>query len=382
MIKKSLFSLAVGGFGIGMTEFVIMGLLPDVAQDLSISIPKAGYLISIYALGVVVGAPLLAGLTGRFPPKKILLGLAIIFTIFNFLSAVAPTFELLLLARFFSGLPHGAFFGVGAVVASRLAENGKVASAVATMFAGLTLANVFGVPLGTYVGHMFNWRLSFLIVAFIGLLTFLSIRLWIPVFEGNKTSNIKNDFVIFKKPELWFAIFITSIGTGGFFAWFSYIAPLLIEVSMFSSDSIPLIMTVAGLGMTFGNIIGGIAADKFSPTKAIILLMFTMSFLLCLNGLFASSQVAMVILTFLTGTMAMSLGSPIQVLLIENTKEAEMLGASLGQTSFNIGNALGAYLGGIPLVLGYSLTSPQWVGALMAVVGACIAICLSRRTHH
>lgn len=380
MIKRSLLALAIGGFGIGMTEFVIMGLLPDVAQNLQISIPEAGYLISAYALGVVVGAPILAGSTSKYSPKAVLMSLMLMFTVFNGLSALAPNYYLLMFARFCSGLPHGAFFGVGAVVASRLAEKGKMAQAVATMITGLTLANVFGVPVGTYLGHTYSWRLSFALIALIGLVTAFCIKLWIPEIPGNKEASLKADLKIFKKPNLWLSICITSIGFGGFFAWMSYIAPLLTREAGFASTSIPLMMTVAGLGMTCGNILGGKLADRFSPVKAIIVTMLIMTVLLIINGVVTSSPALIVVLTFLTGVCALAMGAPLQMLLIYNSKGAEILGSALGQTSFNIGNALGAYLGGIPLALGYSYSTPQFVGSLMSLMGAGMAFVLFNRT--
>jgi DHA1 family arabinose polymer transporter-like MFS transporter len=370
MLKKSLIPLAIGGFGIGMTEFVMMGILPDLASSLNISIPEAGYLISAYALGVVVGAPTLVGALGRRSPKSILIGLMILFTAFNAFSAFAPNYSVLLVSRFLAGLPHGAFFGVGAVVASRLADKGKKASAVATMFAGLTIANIIGVPIGTYVGHNFSWRFTFILVAAIGVLTVISLKQWIPYLEPNRSGGFIADLHIFQRIDLWLAIAITSIGTGGLFAWFSYIAPLLTDASMFAPGSIPLIMTLAGVGMTVGNLVGGRLADKVAPIKAIIILMTSMAVLVSLNALFAGYRPAILVLTFLTGANAMAMGAPIQILLIQHSKGAEMLGASLGQASFNIGNAIGAFLGGIPLTLGYGYTSPQWVAAALAVTGA------------
>ncbi|MEN3291050.1 MAG: transporter, family, arabinose polymer utilization protein [Burkholderiales bacterium] len=370
MVKKSLMPLAIGGFGIGMTEFVMMGILPDVAASLHISIPEAGHLISAYALGVVVGAPTLVGALGRRSPKSILIGLMILFTVFNAFSAFAPNYSVLLVSRFLAGLPHGAFFGVGAVVASRLADKGKKATAVATMFAGLTIANIIGVPIGTYVGHNFSWRYTFIIVAAIGVLAAVSLKQWIPYLEPNRSGGFIADLHIFRRIDLWLAVAITSIGTGGLFAWFSYIAPLLTDVSLFSPGSIPLIMTLAGVGMTVGNLVGGRLADKIAPIKAIIILMTSMAVLVSLNAAFAGYRPAILILTFLTGANAMAMGAPIQILLIQHSKGSEMLGASLGQASFNIGNAIGAFLGGIPLTLGYGYTSPQWIAAALAVTGA------------
>jgi DHA1 family arabinose polymer transporter-like MFS transporter len=383
LIKKSLLPLALGGFGIGMTEFVMMGILPDIAGGLHISIPQAGYLITAYALGVVVGAPTLVSLLARRPPRTVLIWFMLMFAVFNALSALAPNFGLLLVSRFLAGLPHGAFFGVGAVVASRLADEGKVAAAMATMFTGLTLANVIGVPLGTWLGHNMSWRLVFLVVASIGLLTAVALRQLVPFFEARPSAGFRKDLKIFRKPGLWMALAITSIGTGGFFAWFSYIAPLLTELSRFAPGQIPMIMTVVGVGMTVGVVAGGKLADRFAPIRAIVILLTTMTLLLLLNGLFATSQAAMLALAFATGANALAMGPPIQMLLIDHSREAEMLGSSLGQSGFNIGNATGAFLGGIPLTLGYSYAAPQWVAAGLALTGVLLSLTMlaMRRPH-
>ena len=379
MIKKSLAPLALGGFGIGMTEFVMMGILPDIANGLAITIPQAGYLISAYAVGVVVGAPTLVSMLSHRPPRSVLIWFMLIFTIFNALSAFAPNFTTLLLCRFLAGLPHGAFFGVGAVVATRLAEKGKEAAALASMFSGLTLANVIGVPAGTWLGHNMSWRFVFLIVACIGLGTALLLKKLIPYFEGQPGAGLRQDLKIFRKPNLWLALGITSIGTGGFFAWLSYIAPLLTDVTHVDANTIPVIMTVVGIGMTFGVNLGGKLADRVAPLPAIVLLMILMVALLGLNAVLAASQPAMMVLAFAVGATALALGPPIQMLLIEHSREAEMLGSSLGQSGFNIGNATGAFLGGIPLTLGYSYTAPLWVAAGLALVGVLLA--MTMRAH-
>ncbi|MDB5576901.1 MAG: transporter [Bradyrhizobium sp.] len=352
----------------------MMGILPDIASGLRITIPQAGYLISAYALGVVVGAPTLVGLLAKRPPRSVLMWFMLMFAAFNALSAFAPNFHLMMLCRFMAGLPHGAFFGVGAVVASRLADEGKSAAAVATMFAGLTLANVLGVPVGTWLGHNVSWRVVFLIVAGIGLLTALSLKKLVPYFEPKQSGSFRQDLRIFRRPSLWLAIAITSIGTGGFFAWFSYITPLLTEVTRFSAGTIPMIMTVVGVGMTTGVLLGGKLADKFAPLPAILILLVTMAILLFLNAIMAGSQAEMLVLAFATGANALALGPPIQMLLIEHSKEAEMLGSSLGQSGFNIGNATGAFLGGIPLTLGYSYVSPQWVATGLALSGVALSL--------
>jgi DHA1 family arabinose polymer transporter-like MFS transporter len=376
VIKKSLAPLALGGFGIGMTEFVMMGILPDIATGLNVSIPQAGYLISAYAVGVVVGAPTLVSMLGHRPPRGVLVWFMLMFAAFNALSAFAPNFHTMMLFRFLAGLPHGAFFGVGAVVATRLADKGKEAAALASMFSGLTLANVVGVPAGTWLGHHMSWRIVFLIVAAIGLATAFMTQKAIPYFDGSERAGLAKDVRIFRNPNLWLALGITSIGTGGFFAWLSYIAPLLTDVAHFHADVIPLIMTVVGVGMTVGVQFGGKLADRVHPLRAITILLASMIALLCLNALLASSQLAMVVLAFLVGANALALGPSIQMLLIEHSRDAEMLGSSLGQSGFNIGNATGAFLGGIPLIMGYSYASPQWVAAGLAACGLVLALAM------
>jgi DHA1 family arabinose polymer transporter-like MFS transporter len=378
-LRKSLLSLAIGGFGIGMTEFVIMGLLPDIATSFQVSIAEVGHVISAYAVGVVVGAPVLTILTSRYSPKKVLLALMALFTVGNAASSFASSYDLLFVSRLLAGLPHGAFFGVGAVVASRLAEKGKAAAAVAAMFSGLTIANVVGVPLGTYVGHNFGWRLAFVLVAIVGVLTILAISRWIPEMEGNAHGSLKNDFALLKKVDLWLGLIITAIGFGGFFAWFSYITPMLMNVTGFEARTIPWIMATAGLGMTVGNHFGGKLADRYKPIPTVAVLMLTMASILVLNALLSDSKIAMIILTFCTGANSLAMGAPIQVFLIGHSQESETFGASLGQAGFNVGNALGAFLAGIPLSLGYALYSAQLVGAAMALVGSFIAAYLCYR---
>lgn len=372
-MKKSLLALTLGGLGIGITEFVMMGLLPDIAKDLAISIPQAGHLISAYALGVVIGAPLLVAITGSYPPKKILMVLMLMFVVFNALSAFAPDYTFMFIARLLAGLPHGAFFGVGSVVASRIAEKGKEAQSVSLMFAGLTIANILGVPLGTYIGHNFSWRYTFVIIVIVGLITLLSIKLWMPALPATKDRNLKKEMGFFKLPEAWLIIFMIAIGTGGLFSWYSYIAPLLTEVGGFSDNSITYILALAGLGMLVGNFIGGRLADKFSPAKASVALLVLMAVALVIIHYISYSQPLALLMTFITGAISFALASPIQMLMINTAKGSEMIAASVSQASFNIGNALGAFLGGLPLAAGYDYTSPVWVGALMALIGAAFA---------
>lgn len=378
-LKKNLIPLALGGLGIGTTEFVMMGLLPDIANGFHISIPVAGHLISAYALGVVIGAPLLVAISSNYEPKKILLALMGIFTFFNALSAFAPTNSILLVARLFAGLPHGAFFGVGSVVASRLAEKGKQAQAISLMFAGLTIANLLVVPLGTYVGHHYSWRYTFGIVTLIGVITLIFIQLWLPRLPVSRAGSIKSELAMFKRTEPWLIILITAIGTGGLFAWISYIAPLMTDVSRFSANQLSYIMVLAGLGMVTGNVIGGRLADKMEPVRACILLLLAMSSTLILIFFFAENQLASLVLTFTAGALSMAIATPIQILMIKTAAEAEMLGAASTQAAFNIGNALGAFFGGLPIAAGLGYNSPSLVGACMAIAGTFFAWLLIKR---
>lgn len=377
-LKKSLIALALGGLGIGTTEFTMMGLLPDVAENFRISIPQAGHLISAYAMGVVIGAPLLVLLGGSYPPRKILMFLMGLFTLFNSLTALAPDYEMMLVTRLLSGLPHGAFFGVGSVVATRIADKGKEASAISIMFAGLTVANLMMVPIGTYIGHHLSWRYTFGIIALIGFITVLAIRYWMPQMEANTNTNIKKELSLFRRLDAWLLIAIISIGTGGLFAWISYIAPMMIDVTRFSKEAVSYIMVVAGCGMFAGNLIGGKLADRLSPAVSCVFSLTAIVICLIIDYLVASNQILMLVMTFVTGAVTFTLGTPIQVLMIKTARESEMLGAAVSQASFNIGNALGAFLGGLPIAAGFGLASPLWVGVLMAAAGVLFTLLLIR----
>jgi MFS transporter, DHA1 family, arabinose polymer utilization protein len=372
-MKKALIALAVGGFGIGMTEFVIMGILPNVANDLNITIPEAGHFISAYALGVVVGAPLLTGIAGRWPAHKILMWLMVWFTVFNTLSAFANSYNTLMIVRFLSGLPHGAFFGIGAVVAGKLAKPGKAAQAIAIMFTGLTLANVLGVPLGTYLGQHYSWGTSFLAVGVVGVLAVLSVKFWMPALPKSSANGFRKDLKVLKRKELWMVFFLTTIGTGGFFAWYSYIAPLITNVAGHPESIVSYVMILAGVGMVAGNFIGAKLAEKFSPINAVIITLIIMVILLVSNTLYAQDKTAVLVLTFLISTFAFCLATPIQMAMIKTAKGSEMLGSSLNQSAFNVGNASGAYFAGLPIAMGYGISSATLVGAAMAGTGVFIA---------
>ena len=374
MISKRLLPLALGGLSIGTTEFVIMGLLPDIANSLQVSIPEAGYLISSYALGVVIGAPILVAFSSKYPPKKTLISLMILFTLFNGLSAIAPEYYSLLSFRFLSGLPHGAFFGVGAVVATKLAEEGKQAQSIAAMFSGLTVANLAMVPLVNYIGQVFSWRLAFGIVAILGLLTILFLILWLPHLKNLRNVGLRQELEFFKTIKAWHIISIAGIGFGGLFSWFSYIAPLLTEVSGFSSENISYLMVLAGAGMVIGNYLGGILADKLNPIKATALLLLLMVIVLLLVFLLSENKIASLILTFICGALSMAAGSPLNILMLRAAKNSEMMAAAFMQAAFNIANSLGAFLGGIPLSLGLTYNYPSLMGVVLAGLGLILSL--------
>ena len=372
-MNKALLALAVGGFGIGMTEFVIMGILPDVADALQITIPQAGHFISAYALGVVIGAPILTGLGSRWPAHRMLFWLMIWFTVANTASAFATSYPVLLVARFLSGLPHGAFFGIGAVVAGRLSRPGREAQAIAIMFTGLTVANIIGVPLGTYFGHEFHWNVAFLMVGGVGVLAVLSIRRWMPRLPVSSAAGLLNDLKVFKRLELWMVILLTTVGTGGFFAWYSYIAPLVTEVAGHPEEVVSYAMILAGVGMAIGNILGAQLADRFPPMYAVVMALVLITLTLVINVFAAEHKVAVLVMTFVIGVVAFCLSAPLQMAMINTAKGSEMLGSSLNQSAFNVGNASGAYFAGLPIALGYGFTSADLVGAGMAMAGVIIA---------
>lgn len=365
-MKKSLIALAFGTLGLGIAEFVMMGILPDVAKDLNISIPTAGHFISAYALGVCVGAPVLT-LARKYPLKHILLVLVTLIMVGNICAALSPNYWTLLASRFISGLPHGAYFGVGSIVAERLADKGKGSEAVSIMIAGMTIANLFGVPLGTSLSTLLSWRVTFLLVGLWGVVILYYIWRWVPHVEGLKDTGFKGQFRFLKTPAPWLILGATALGNGGVFCWYSYINPMLTHVSGFSAESITPLMILAGFGMVMGNLISGRLSDRYTPGKVgttaqaliclILLLMFFLSpykwaaallMCLCTAGLFAVS-------------------SPEQVLIIRVAKGGEMLGAASVQVAFNLGNAIGAYTGGLAISSGYRY--PALAGVPFALIG-------------
>lgn len=378
-MNKGLIALAFGGLAIGMTEFTMMGILQDIAKDQQIEITQAAHFIALYALGVVVGAPILTIFTGKIAPKKVLLLLMLLFIVFNGFFAIAPDYNTLAISRFMSGLPHGAFFGVGSVVAAQLVQKGKEAQAIAFMFTGMTIANLAGVPLGTYIGHHYSWRITYGIIAALGLVTIASIYFWLPNMNNKTNGDLKQQLSYFKQAKAWIIVAVISIGTGGLFSWITYISPMVTKVGDVHPNRVPIIMFLVGLGMFFGNILGGKLADSISPTKAAIACFTTMALTLVTVYFTAHITSLAYVMAFVTGLVAFTIGSPLQMMLITSAKGSENIAAAAGQASFNIGNTLGAYLGGIPITLGYAYNSPVLVGVGMAGIGAMLATVYLKR---
>ena len=365
-MKKSLIALAFGTLGLGIAEFTMMGILPYVAEDLGVSIPVAGHFISGYALGVCCGAPVLI-LARRRPLKHILLALMALMMAGNLLASVSTDYWMLLVARFISGLPHGAYFGVGSIVAGKLADEGKGAEAVSIMIAGMTVANLFGVPLGTSLSHLLSWRVTFLLVGCWGLLVLYYIARWVPHVEGLQDTGFKGQFRFLKKPAPWLILGATALGNGGVFCWYSYITPQLTQVSGFSEGSITALMMLAGFGMVAGNLVSGRMSDRYTPGRVGMVVQGMLCVVLLLVFFLSPNPWCSAILMTLCTAGLFAVSSPEQVLIIRVAPGGEMLGGACVQMAFNLGNAVGAYVGGLAVTGGYQY--PALAGVPFALVG-------------
>lgn len=370
-MRKStcLLPLALGTFGLGLTEFVMMGILPDTALAMKVSIPQAGSFISMYALGVVAGAVLLVVIARTKPLKTILLWLMSIFTIANLATAFVGNYHLFCAIRFIAGLPHGAFFGVGAISAGRLCEHGKENQAVATMIAGMTVANLLGIPFGTFISHNLSWRLTFLLIGLFGFVIVYSIIKLIPYLKPLPDNGFRGQFNFLKSIGPWLLIVAVVMGNGGIFCWYSYINPLLVKVSGIMPKYVSIVMVLAGAGMCIGNFLGGKLSDKFSPALVAGMTQLTACIALLLIFFFASNPIASIILMCVCTGCLFAVSAPQQVLLIENARGGEMLGASFSQISFNLGNAIGAFVGALPVKYGLGYQYTAIPGAFFAFIG-------------
>ena len=362
-----LLALAVASFGIGTTEFVIMGLLPNVAADLGVSIPSAGMLVSGYALGVVVGAPILAVLTSRMPRKAALLALMAVFIIGNALCAIAPDYATLMAARVVTAFCHGTFFGIGSVVAAGLVPPSQRASAVALMFAGLTLANVLGVPLGTALGQYAGWRSTFWGVVAISVLAELAIVLWVPRGGREEPSNLLGEFRVVRRPQVLLAMGISVLASASLFSVFTYITPILREVTGVSPHGVTMVLLLFGVGLTLGNLLGGRLADwKLMP--ALVGIFCVLVPLLAAFTVTGAWFVPAVATVFVWGIVAFALVAPLQMRVVDEASDAPNLASILNQGAFNLGNAAGAWFGGIAISAGVSYAEIPWVGAALALL--------------
>ncbi|GAA1364208.1 MFS transporter [Streptomyces beijiangensis] len=374
----ALLALAIGAFGIGTTEFVMMGLLPNVASDLHTTIPAAGHLVSAYALGVVIGAPLLAALTAKLPRRTVLIALMVLFVVGNALSAFAPSYDWLLAARIVSGLPHGAFFGVGAVVATGLVGPERKARSVSMMFLGLTIANIIGVPAATLMGQHLGWRATFLAVSAIGLVAIAAIVALIPAMPADpKAAGVRRELAAFRTLPLWLALGTTVVGFGALFAAYSYITPMLTEVAGFSQGSVTILLALFGVGATAGNLLGGRFADR-SLRGTLYGGLAALTAVLALFPLFLQAQWSAGLAVILLGGAAFVTGSPLQLMVMEKAQGAPSLASSANQAAFNLANAGGAWIGGVAIAAGFGYVSPAVAGAGLAVLGLVFAVGAAR----
>ena len=371
----ALYALTAGAFGIGVTEFVIMGLLLQVSADLGVSIAAAGLLISGYALGVVVGAPLLTAMTGRWPRKKILIGLMMIFTVGNLACALAPSYGTLMAARVLTSFAHGTFFGVGSVVATGLVAPERRASAIAIMFTGLTVSNILGVPFGTWLGQAFGWRASFWAVTLVGMVAVAVIALFVPRDRAApEAADWRADLKAMGRRPVLLGLLTTVLGYAGVFAVFTYIAPILTQFSGFSESAVSPILLVFGGGLIIGNLIGGRLADwRLTPTVLGSLLILAL--VLALMTFAIHDQVAAVVFVGLLGAAAFATVPPLQMWVLEKAEGAgQSLASSFNIAAFNLGNALGAWMGGVVIEQGPGLAAVTWVAALAPLSALLVAL--------
>lgn len=374
-----LIALAIGAFGIGLTEFVIMGLLPEVAADFAVSEATAGWLISGYALSVVVGALGLTAATTRLPRKPVLLGLVVLFIAGNALTALAPDYTVAMIGRIIAALCHGAFFGIGAVVAADLVAPEKKARAIAIMFTGLTAANVFGVPFGTFLGQQFGWRSTFWVISAIGVVAFAGIALLVtaPTHAGERVS-VRSELRAFRSGQVWLSLIVTALAFGGMFGAFTYIAYTLTGVTGFADTTVPWLLVLFGIGLVAGNWIGGRLADR-SIDRTLLVFIAALVVVLVLFGMFAWSQPVTIAILVLMGAFGFGTVPGLQSRIMHYAGGAPTLASGANIGAFNVGNALGAWAGGLGISAGLGYTSPIWIGAAITA-SALVVMVIAART--
>ena len=361
-------ALVLGGVAIGTTEFVTMGLLPQIAEGVGVSIPAAGHTISAYAAGVVVGAPLIAAVGARAPRKGLLMGLIAAFTVGNALSALAPTFETLVTARFLAGLPHGAFFGVAALVAVDLAPRGQAGRAVGRVMLGIPIANVIGVPGATWLGQHLGWRAAYWLVAVIGLVTVALIAASVPHLPGDRTRTVRSELGALTRTQVWLTLGVGAIGFGGMFAMYSYIAPTVTDVTGLPTRAVPVFLLVFGVGGLVGNVVAGRMGD-WSVLRSTVIGMVGLGVSLALFAWLSPYPAAALVVLFLTAVLGSVLVINLQLRLMQVAGSAQTLAAASNHSALNLANALGAWVGGAVIAAGWGYRAPSLVGAGLAVAG-------------
>ncbi|MCO8273425.1 MFS transporter [Actinoplanes sp. TRM 88003] len=378
----ALLALALGGFGLGLTEFVAMGLLPNMAQDLlpeayarsaPDAVATAGWMITIYALGVVVGAPTIAAVSARLPRRRLVLVLLSTFVIGTVASALAPTFGLVLAGRFVAALAHGAYFGAAGLLAATMLGPGSQGKGFAIVLGGLTAANVFGVPLITALGQAAGWRIAYLAVAGVFACTLLFVLFTVPEVAAAPGGSPRSELAAFKSPHVWLAAAVAAIGFGGFFAVNSYIAPVTTHVTGLPESYVPWVLAVMGIGMTAGNALGGFAADH-NLRRSVLLGFVAMIGTIALFGLVASNPIGLFAGVFLVGAAALFIGPALQARLIAVAPGAQLMGAAVNQSASNVANSAGAALGGVVIAAGWGYLSSVWIGVALAVAGLALAV--------
>lgn len=380
--RLGILALALGGFGIGTNEFVSMGLLPEIAGGLHISEPTAGHVISAYALGVVIGAPVIAAVTAKYNRKIVLMCLMALFAIGNVATVLAPNYPVLIGARFLAGLPHGAFFGVAALVAAQLLGPDQRAKAVAQVMTGLTVATVIGVPLASWLGQFFGWRSAFALVVAIGLVTLAAIWMWLPDLAASRSTNTRTELGALRRPQVWLALAIGMVGFGGMFAVYTYIATTLTDVAGVSRSWVPVGLMVFGIGMVVGNFAGGRMADR-SVIRGLYVSIAALAVVLAVFVAAAHNPYTAMLLLFGIGASGAAIAPALQTRLMDVAADAQTLAAALNHSALNIANASGAWIGGLVIAAGYGYTAPAAAGAALAVIGLVVltvSVALQRRS--
>ncbi|MFD1721718.1 MFS transporter [Amnibacterium endophyticum] len=381
-IRVALLALAVGGFAIGSTEFVAMGVLPEIARDLlpaawarshEDAVAQAGVLVSAYAAGVVVGAPLIAAIGARMPRKRLLLGLLVAFVAATVLTAVLPTFGLVVAARFVAGLPHGAYFGIAALAAAELLGPGQRGKAAAAVLGGLTVANVVGVPAITAIGQTAGWRVAYLVVAAAFAVTFVAVRQAVPASPGDPTASVRSELAAFTRPQVWLAVGLGAIGFGGLFSAYTYIAPITTGVTGLAAGAVPIVLVVFGVGMVIGNFAGGPFADR-GTRRAVLVGMVAVAVSLGVLLAAGATPAGLFIGVLMVGVSAAALGPAIQLRLMDVARGSTTIAAASTHSALNIGNSLGAAVGGAAIAAGWGLLAPIEVGIAMTLAGLVIAV--------